>query len=130
MRGTRTAAVLIVATLLGAAAITPAPAVPVEGSTCEIFPADNVWHVNVSKLPVSPRSDVWKRAMHARRTSLHPDFGPPSYGIPFDVVDASHADVSVAFTYADESDPGPYPFGSDTHIEGGSDRHALMLDRD
>jgi hypothetical protein len=122
--------VLIVATLLGAAAITPAPAVPVEGSTCEIFPADNVWHLNVSKLPVSRRSDEWKRAMHARRTSLHPDFGPPSYGIPFDVVDASHADVSVAFTYADESDPGPYPFGSDTHIEGGSDRHALMLDRD
>ena len=48
---------LTVAALLGAAAITPAPAVPVEGSTCEIFPADNVWHLNVSKLPVSPRSD-------------------------------------------------------------------------
>ncbi len=68
--------------------------------------------------------------MHARRTFLHPDFGPPSYGIPFDVVDASHADVSVQFTYADESDPGPYPFGTDTQIEGGSDHHAIMIDRD
>ena len=66
--------------------------------------------------------------MHARGTLLHPDFGPPSYGIPFDVVDAAHADVAVEFTYADESDPGPYPFGADTHIEGGSDRHAIMVD--
>ena len=122
--------VLIVATLIGAATIAPAPALPVEGTTCEVLPADNVWHLNVSKLPVSARSDVWKRAMHARRTLLHPDFGPPSYGIPFDVVDASHPDVPVAFQYADESDPGPYPFGSDIHVEGGSDRHAIMVDQD
>ena len=32
--------------------------------------------------------------------------------------------------YASESDDGPYPFGPDITIEGGSDRHALMLDRD
>jgi hypothetical protein len=38
--------------------------------------------------------------------------------------------VTIAFDYADESDPGPYPFGPDTPIEGGSDRHALMIDRD
>jgi hypothetical protein len=68
--------------------------------------------------------------MHAKRTFLHPDFGPPSYGIPYDVVDTTHPDVSVDFAYADESDPGPYPFGSDTHIEGGSDRHAIMVDKD
>lgn len=51
------------------------------------------------------------------------------YGIPYTVVDASHEKVPVDFQYADESDPGPYPFGSDTQIEGGSDRHALMIDR-
>ena len=112
------------------AAPTPAPATPVPGTTCDVFPADNVWHLDVSKLPVQPKSDVWKRAMHAHRTSLHPDFGPPSYGIPFDIVDTSHADVSVQFTYAGESDAGPYPFGPDTHVEGGSDRHAIMIDRD
>jgi hypothetical protein len=122
--------VLIVAVLVGASTTTPAPAVPVEGTACEIFPADNVWHLNVSKLPVSSHSDVWKRAMHARRTFLHPDLGPPSHGIPFDVVDTSHPDVSVDFQYADESDPGPFPFGSDTQIEGASDRHAIMLDQD
>jgi hypothetical protein len=130
VRGTRTAIVLVVATLIGAATIAPAPAVPVEGTTCQIFPADNVWHLNVSRLPVSPHSDMWKRAMHAKRTFLHPDFGPPSYGIPFDVVDDSYPAGSVDFTYADESDPGPYPFGSDTDIEGGSDRHAIMLNKD
>ena len=26
--------------------------------------------------------------------------------------------------------PGPYPFGPDIHVEGGSDRHAIMLDQD
>jgi hypothetical protein len=66
--------------------------------------------------------------MHARTTLLHPDFGPPPYGIPYDVVDATHADVAVSFTYASESDPGPYPFGPDIQVEGGSDHHALMVD--
>jgi len=109
---------------------TPAPAKPVPGTTCDVFPADNVWRLDVSALPTHPKSDAWKKAMHARRTFLHPDFGPPSYGIPFDVVGAAHADVGVDFTYASESDKGPYPFGADTHIEGGSDRHAIMIDGD
>jgi len=130
VRGTRTVVALVIAVLLGAVTMTPAPAVPVEGTTCTLFPADNVWHLNVSKLPVSSRSDAWMRAMHAKRTFLHPDFGPPSYGIPFDVVAAAHADVSVDFDYADESDPGPYPFGSDVQVEEGSDRHAIMVDQD
>ncbi|MGH2696887.1 MAG: hypothetical protein ACRDIW_07835, partial [Actinomycetota bacterium] len=26
--------------------------------------------------------------------------------------------------------PGPYPVGTDTHVEHGSDRHALVIDRD
>jgi hypothetical protein len=50
--------------------------------------------------------------------------------MPFDVVDASHDDVAIDFLYAGESDPGPYPFGPDIRIEGGSDRHALMIDAD
>ena len=72
---------------------------------------------------------MWKRATHAGTTFLHPDFGPPSYGIPYAVVGAGHAKVSVNFTYANESDPGPYPFGPDIPIEGGSDRHALVIDQ-
>ena len=51
-----------------------------------------------------------------------------SYGIPFDVVPSSREKVSIDFHYDDESDPGPYPFGGDVQIEGGSDRHAIMID--
>ena len=43
-------------------------------------------------------------------------------------MDASHAKSSIDFHYADESDPGPYPFGGDMQVEGGSDRHAIMID--
>src|SRR6476661_987720 len=101
----------------------------VPGTTCAVFPRNNVWHMNASALRVNARSAVWKRATHAGTTFLHPDFGPPSYGIPYAVVGAGHAKVSVSFTYANESDPGPYPFGPDIPIEGGSDRHALVIDR-
>ena len=65
---------------------------------------------------------------------LHPDFGPSDtaqpYGIPYATVAGDYRRVNVSFDYADESDPGPYPFGPDTPIEGGSDRHALVIDRD
>ena len=64
---------------------------------------------------------------------LHPDFGESGeampYGIPYTVVSSSHQKVTVDFQYADESDAGPYPFGPDTPIEGGSDRHAIMIDK-
>ena len=101
----------------------------VPGTTCEVLPATNMWNMDVSNLPIHPRSKVWKRSARAGSTLLHPDFGGP-YGIPYDVVDGSHATVSVDFLYDDESDPGPYPFGPDIHIEGGSDEHALMVDAD
>jgi hypothetical protein len=128
----------VVLTLLAVAALVPpivpvalsAGAAPVPGTPCEVFPADNAWHLDVFALPKHSKSRTWKRATHAGRTDLHPDFGPPSYGIPFDVVDATHADVSIDFQYASESDAGPYPFGPDTTIEGGSDRHASMIDED
>jgi hypothetical protein len=126
----RAIVMLLAVVTVGAVLAPPAPALPVPDTACEVFPADNVWRLDVSKLPVHPKSARWKRAMHARRTLLHPDFGPPSYGIPFDVVDASHDDVSVDLSYASESDPGPYPFGPETQIEGGSDRHAIMIDSD
>jgi hypothetical protein len=103
---------------------------PVPGTACTVFPPDNVWNLDVSRLPVHRRSRVWKRAMHAGSTRLHPDFGPPAYGMPFDVVGANHDMVRIDFWYADESDQGPYPFGPDIRIEGGSDAHALMIDRD
>ncbi len=105
-----------------------AVAAPVPGTPCDVFPADNVWNMDVSNLPVHPKSKTWKRSASAGATLLHPDFGASPYGFPFDVVASDHPKVSVDFTYASESDPGPYPFDATTQIEGGSDRHALMID--
>jgi hypothetical protein len=65
---------------------------------------------------------------------LHPDFGSsfghgPNYGIPITVVKHSHRRVRVHFQYASESDKVRYPLGKDTRIEGGSDRHAIVVDK-
>jgi hypothetical protein len=84
--------------------------------------------MDVRGLPAHRRNTEWKKSTHAGSTRLHPDFGPPDYGIPFDVVPSDHPNVSIDFNYDDESDPGPYPFGDDVRIEGGSDRHAIMVD--
>ena len=35
----------------------------------------------------------------------------------------------VVFDYAGESDRGPYPIPAGVHVEGGSDRHAILVDR-
>ena len=122
------AAVLAAASSPAVSAASARSTVP--GTDCALFPANNVWNMDVSNLPRAEQNKEWKRAMHAGSTLLHPDFGPPSYGIPFDVVDGTHSTVSVDFWWPDESDPGPYPFGPDITIEGGSDRHAIMIDAD
>ena len=127
-------ALLVLLAASGAAAL-PAGAAPPRGApACSVFPVDNVWHADVSGLPVHPSSGAWLASMGGGDVHLHPDFGPSDgpqpYGIPYTAVDADHEKVAVTFEYADESDPGPYPFGADTPIESGSDRHALMIDRD
>jgi hypothetical protein len=125
----RALATAVTGILMGSIAAAPATAAPIPGTTCEVFPSDNAWRLDVSALPVHPKNDLWKRTTHARRTLLHPDFGPPSYGMPFDVVGGSHPVTRVRFRYADESDDVRYPFDGQTPVEGGSDRHALMIDR-
>src|SRR5580700_7609122 len=111
---------------------TPLPGAP----NCPMFPADHVWNTPITNLPVDPQSAEWLASMDAGTTFLHPDFGPsgdPSnpYGIPYTVISPGQSFVNVSFQYASESDPGPYPFGPNTPIEGGQnatgDRHALMV---
>jgi hypothetical protein len=109
--------------------------IPAEGAappttTCQVFPADNIWNTDISTMPVHARSAQWLASSSAASTHLHPDFGAPPWGMPYNVVDNSHPTYSITFTYASESDPGPYPVGADTIIEGGSDRHALIVNRD
>ena len=104
-------------------------AAPVPSTTCQVFPADNIWNTDISALPVHARSPQWLASMAASTTNLHPDFGGPPYGFPFSVVDNTHPLQTITFQYASESDPGPYPVGADTLIENGSDRHALIINR-
>jgi hypothetical protein len=103
---------------------------PAPGTSCQVLPADNIWHTDISSLPVDPNSDAWLASMQASTTELHPDFGPPDYGIPFTVVADSTPKVDVKFRYAHESDRKRYPLTKRTPIEGGSDRHAIMIDKD
>ena len=114
----------------GVAVGVPAAAAAPPSTSCQVFPADNIWNTDISTLPVHAQSAQWLASMASSTTKLHPDFGGPPYGFPYNVVDNTHGTVSVTFQYASESDPGPYPLGSDTLIESGSDRHALIINRD
>jgi hypothetical protein len=129
-----TAALLATATAgAGAAAIAAAP-YPYGTSTggCPVFPANNAWHENISKLPVSPLSTAYIASIGAH-LDLHPDFGSNlTYGIPYAVVPANQPKVPIHFTaYGDQSDPGPYPIPPGAPVEGGAnstgDRHVLVV---
>ena len=121
--------VLVAAFLAPLSLPSAARAGDVPGTACSVFPETNIWNTRVDSLPVHEMSDTWLASADAGSTDLHPDFGPPSYGLPFDVVGRRHAKVRIDFQYADESDRGPYPFDARTRIEGGSDRHALIVER-
>jgi hypothetical protein len=107
---------------------TPTATAATGGGQCPIFPADNIWNQDVSKLPVDRHSSQYIATIGSQ-SFLHPDFGSePAYGIPYNVVSGTPPGVHVSFQYADESDPGPYPIPAHPAIEMGSDRHLLILD--
>jgi hypothetical protein len=97
---------------------------------CPVFPASNAWNRDVSKLPVSPLSDRYIASIGASK-NLHPDFGSGrngDYGIPFQIVGRRQARVPIRFTaYGEESDRGPYPIPRNARVEGGGDRHVIVL---
>jgi hypothetical protein len=121
----------------------------------QVFPTSNWWNADVTAAPVDPRSGQLIDWISGRTAStpaavrrLHPDFGPPPYGIPYVVVSGDQARVPVAFVeYGGESDAGApglpgYPIPDEArslpnYIEGGvagggtsGDRHLLTIDRD
>jgi len=136
----RLLAVLLAAGLVaGGLRLTSATAAPVPGApACPMTPSDSFWHADVSALPVHQQSAAWVSSIGTTAT-LKADFGSGTWnggpiGIPFTTVPGTQPRVPVSFTYADESDPGPYPIPPDAPIEGGSnstgDRHVLIVDRD
>jgi hypothetical protein len=142
MRTSIRAALTVSAALIAAAVPASLPivvsAAPVPGTACSVLPANNVWNTDISSLPVHPRSAAWLASAAASTTHLHPDFGGPPYGIPFNVVTSSHATTNFTFTYWDQSDPavtsaqpqGPYPYGSDLVREAPTDSHLLSINKD
>ncbi|MEI6668153.1 MAG: hypothetical protein WCP29_08350 [Acidobacteriota bacterium] len=122
----------------------------------QLFPGDNWWNQDVSRAPVDHNSPAFIDFISGRSPgnttstrTLHPDFGPPPYGIPYVTVGANQSRVVIAsFLYAGESDLGapgeapgyPIPDEAKTlpnYIEGGvpggggsGDRHLLIFDRD
>src|SRR5690606_2829478 len=122
----------------------------------QVFPPSNWWNLDVSEAPLDPDSDAYIDWISGRtpqnpdaRRRLHPDFGPPPYGIPYVTVSGTQPLVPVAFVwYPEESDVGApggppgYPIPDEArelpnYIEGGvpgggpsGDRHLLVIDRD
>ncbi len=120
--------VLLSVLILPRATVLGAPPV-IDG--CEMFPADNPWNVDISTAAVHPNSAAYIANIMANGgDNVHPDFGEnPDYGIPWITVDGATQDfVPVSFDYDEESDPGPYPIPPDAPVEGGGDRHVLVVD--
>ncbi len=126
--------------LLGLLAIVAVPAAlaPAAGGPgptfagCPVFPATNAWNRVVSRDPVDPRSDAYIRSIGAS-LNLHPDFGSGrygDYGFPVTIVPASRSRHAVRFTdYPGESDRGGYPIPAGARVEGGSDKHVIVVQR-
>jgi hypothetical protein len=97
---------------------------------CLVFPTDNVWNTRIDDRDVASNSATLISAIGLTR-GLHMDFGSyAGYGIPINVVGNTTPAVKVAFDYDDESDHVLYPIPASPKIEGGSDGHILMLDKD
>src|ERR1051326_394971 len=124
--------------VLLASCVLPAAAQSPLIGNCPVLPADNIWNTPIDQLPASPNSATWVNTIGTAKP-LHPDFGSGSYngapiGIPYVTVPGTQTKSPASFTYADESDPGPYAIPLNAPIEGGSqssgDRHAISIDTD
>jgi hypothetical protein len=149
----------VVSLVIAAGAWLTAAAPPVlEGSLVgrQVFSIGNWWNIDVSAAPLDSHSAAFIDFISGRSASnptatqhLHPDFGPPPYGIPYVVVSGDQALVTPTWTaYGDESDNGApgrppgYPIPNEAktianYIEGGvagggssGDRHLLIVDSD
>ena len=124
-------------------------------SARSVFPANNWWNLDVSGAPVDSESGAIIDWISGRTPSnptatriVHPDFGPPPYGIPYVGVGANQLLEPVTFSpYGSQSDPGgpgrpagyPIPPAAKTqpnYIEGAvpgggssGDRHLIVIDR-
>lgn len=93
------------------------------------FPGTNAWNQDISSVAVDPNSASIINYIGSS-VPLHPDFGATGEGIPYIVVDSSVTPlVNVSLADSSESDLMPMPFPANAPIEGGSDRHVLVADK-
>ena len=123
---------LLAAALVAAAAMPAiATAMPLPGApNCPVLPPGNVWNAPVDGLPRQADSARLIQSIGLTE-ALHPDFSDQGhYGIPINIVRRTTPRRAVSFDYADESDRVRYPIPAAPRIEGGSDAHMLLVDRD
>ncbi len=125
-------------------------------SARRVFPATNWWNLDISSAPVDANSRAiidWISGRTSGNSTatrrLHPDFGPPPYGIPYVGVSGAQALTTVTWTaYGHESDagapgrPAGYPIPNEARTQGNyiegavpgggtsGDRHLIIIDRD
>jgi uncharacterized repeat protein (TIGR01451 family) len=151
---TRWAALAVAAATVVVSAQTP-PVINESLAVRQVFPATNWWNLDIRSAPVDTSSQKYIDWISGRATNpsavrkLHPDFGPPPYGVPYVVVSGDEPLTPVNFVaYGSESDAGAvgrppgYPIPDEArtqtgYIEGNvagggtsGDRHMLLIDRD
>ena len=100
---------------------------------CPLFGSGFSTNQRVDTLPVASDSNAIVRSI-GLDDGFHADFGSGLWegrpiGIPYTVVNRKTRRWRVRFDYADESDRVRYPIPRGVKIEGGGDRHALLVDR-
>jgi hypothetical protein len=100
---------------------------------CPLFGADFPTNQRADALPVAADSPAIVRSI-GLDDGFHADFGSGLWegrpiGIPYTVVNRRTRRSQVRFDYAGESDRVRYPIPRGVKIEGGGDRHALLVDR-
>jgi hypothetical protein len=100
---------------------------------CPLLPSAFPTNQRVDHLPVAASSDAIVRSI-GLDDHVHADFGSGRWegnpiGIPYTVVGRRTKRSRVSFDYAGESDRVRYPIPRGVKIEGGGDRHALLVDR-
>jgi hypothetical protein len=132
------------------------PPVLNESIAGSIFPTNNWWNLDISGAPLDARSSelidwICDRSVPTAPcdATLHPDFGPPPYGMPFMGVSGEQPLEPVTFVlYGGQSDAGaagrpagyPIPIAArneagwiEGNVAGGGssgDRHLIVIDRD
>ncbi len=112
---------------------------------CEILPQDNLWNTPIDSHPVHPNNSNYLNSL-GLSTPLHADFGTTwqgvDIGIPYNIIETDQSLTPIELLYWDESDLGDpscntsgqnnigcYPIPVNPNIEGGSDDHILMLQK-